>query len=961
MLRGKLVVALLLAALPASADGDLEARVRGLFADGLPGMRLRELRVEEGRVLIGVELPKSVALYDLPPAVENRFESAVGMIEAAFPEVRAFELWVAYPGEALQIPPKPRIRIDEPRPPRRFVLPDPARFPDGRALEGKIVAISPGHGYIYYDSLMDYGTQRGRVFWANCGGCRGIVEDFETHEIVVEYLVPLLEGAGARVVLVRERDYGAQNTTVEETAAREVTGTFAAGPTAGASGGAARRSSSADAVAEWTITPPYAGRQLLSTWFTAAADQATSARLEVEGPFGKHVYLHDQRTHGRRWSPIGLFDLDPSTPITVRLSSAGDGAPIAFDAFRLGGGVHSTGHKWWEMGAEPFMDREAAPAAITGLGDVTARPAYAEWQDADLYLALHSNAAGTPEGTAVGTSSYRYSCGTFADHATAPTAAQCDDPPGSDRLQRLVHQRFIEHLRADWDPNWRDRGPKVANFGEVRGLDDMPGMLMESAFHDNTVLPTSGATLRSTENQALHDPRWRRAAAYGLYHGLSEFLVGPGPTLLAPPTSLVARRKDATSITVDFAGVPGATRYRVYTAQTSRAFDQGVLTATTSATIENLTEGVPVAVRVAALNAAGEGQPSAIVAARPSGRRAQLLLIDGFEREDAWVQSIDNRHDTLQVHARALAGSDHAFDSASEDAWRRGKVSLAGYDAVIVALGRESTEHAVLTAPLRAELAAFSAAGGAIFASGSEIGWALDSRGDANTRAFLDDVFGVSLASDAAMGTTLTPIASGWVAAINGIASLPLDDGSGGGIQAISSDAFTPAMGATPELSYGAGTDVAAVRKDRNFVLGVALDSIASAQLRGALLAGWAIRAVPVVPVDPRTDGGVVALPDAAVSSDDAASPGSDASATADDASAMIADDAAVITAPDASGLLLYATSDTPISGGCGCTTSSRSDVFTIVLLFALVFRAKAFDRSRAPSSSCARRPSRRR
>lgn len=957
---------------PLGVEGSLEGRLERLFdgSDDLPGLRLRSLSITEARAIIGLDVPARVRLDDLPPAIENRFEQAIGLIDALRPGVQGFELLVAHPGQKLAPPPRYRLPPDQKIPRRDFVLPDPARFPDGQALAGKVIAISPGHGYIYYDTLQNYSTQRSRVSWDGCSGCRGIVEDFETYEIVHDQLIPLLEGAGAQVVLVRERDTTATEALVEEGAAgyREVSGTFAAGPTANAHGGASRRSSSADAVAEWTVTPPAAGPQLVQLWFASEPTLAQRARIELLGPFGTHVLTLDQRSRGRRWTPLGLLDLDPGTPLVVRLSSNGEGAPLTFDALRVGSGRHASNVPWWQMGAQPFTAHVDAPPAVLAQGDVSARPVYAEFLDADLYFALHSNASGLANSTAVGTSSYRYSCGTLADHAAAPPAAQCDDPVGSARLQELVHARFMEQVRADWDPNWRDRGPRVANFGEVRSLEDMPGMLMETAFHDNVVL-AAGSNLRMTENQALHDPRWRRAAALGMYRGMSEFLVGSGPIVLSPPTALVAKRLDATRVEVSFEAVAGATRYRVYVAQGSRTFDLGRLSSGTTLLVDGLTPEIPAAFQVATLNAAGEGLRSKVVVARPSAAAAQLLVVDAFDREDAWVESVDNKGNTAHVQARALSGVSHAFDGATEAAWTAGRVALTDYQGLIVGLGRESTEHAVLTAALRDQVAAFVMGGGAVLASGSEIGWALDTRGDAASQAFLEAVFGARLASDAAAGTTLTPATGGWLAGVT--APLALDDGTGSGLQAKSSDAFTPTAGGVAELTYAGGSEAAAVRRGKSLVLGVALDSVVGEAARAAIVGAWAAQAVVPIVIEPppdggvvvTPDGGVVAMPDAMVVQPDAEVTVNEDAATVVVDGAVVGKDATVIeldagmepVPPDA-GVVdpvddrVVATSDDPIHGGCGCTTaaaSGSSDAGAALLMVALLGLARRPRRQR--------------
>ena len=146
---------------------------------------------------------------------------------------------------------------------------------------------------------------------------------------------------------------------------------------------------------------------------------------------------------------------------------------------------------------------------------------------------------------------------------------------------------MVEQLKTSWDPNWIDRGPKVANFGELRNLDGIPGVLLESAFHDNVRL-ADGSSLRATDNQSLHDPRWRRAAAYGIYRGLSEFLVGQGPTLASPPTALFASRIDDTSVSLEFEPDKEALGYRIYVAVDGRTFDDGRLVDDSPAVIDGL-------------------------------------------------------------------------------------------------------------------------------------------------------------------------------------------------------------------------------------------------------------------------------------------------------------------------------------------------------------------------------------
>jgi N-acetylmuramoyl-L-alanine amidase len=897
-----------------------------------PSIVVRELRITERSVTLGLELPARVPLDDLPPAIENRIEVAVGAITALEPSIDSIHLLVAHPGERLQPPPS-RPPLERGSKQVRSIVPDPSRYPFGQALLGKTVALSPGHGWIYFDALGGYGTQRGNVQWTGCGDCRGITEDFETHEIVIRWLIPLLEGAGARVILVRERDYSDEVVVIDDgdPGYAEISGAFADGAFEGGNGTDYRTSFDPGATAEWTLSAPTFGERMLSLWFVPGANRLQDARLEVEAAGVRRDYLVDLTAPGRRWAPIHLFDLRANDPITVRLSSplgaAGDRAVIA-DAVRWGAGKHESDHPWWQMGAEPFAAHQQAPPEVLAYGDVTIRPRYAEFYGADAYVSVHSNASGQADSTAAGTSSYRYNCGVYPDHSADPSPQDCDDPGGSDRLQALVHQYLVEHVRADWDPNWLDRGPKVANFGELRELDGIPGVLIESAFHDNVRLP-AGSTLRATDNQSLQDPRWRRAAAYGIYRGISEFLVGPGPILAQPPKALALKRIDRSSVSLEFDAVPEAKAYRVYVAIAGRNFDQGRIVMTTTAVIDGLPEGASIAVKVASLGDAGEGPASKVVVARAANRRAQVLIVDAFEREDAWVQEIDNRGDTSLAYALAAAPTEYAFDGTNETAIAAGMIQLEDYDGIVLALGRESTEHEVLTAPLRDRLRSFVAAGGAVFASGSEIAWALDAQGDDASRAFLDEVFGARLMRDDANAGAISGTAGGW---LDGVASPLASVSASGWLESKSPDVLAP-NGGVVEMIYG-GQDAAAVRSGDDLLLGIGLDSVADLEARERILGAWLTNAIDLVPED------VVVTPDAGLGFD----------TKVDDAGEIIVDPDAGAIAPEADTGVdplpqvgLQAVSDPALRGGCGCTASREGSghLWMMAMFLYVLFRLR--------------------
>lgn len=827
------------------------------FGDRQPGLRLRTIERRQERLLIGLELPKDAPLQPPPDSVENLFEELVGLVEALVPEAQAIELMVAHPGEPLVAPKAHVPSIEGPRRPAPQapslspsrseapkllfeVRPSVERFPFGQALSGRTVAISPGHGYIFYSSLGRYETQRPNLKWPGCGSCRGLTEDFGTHALAVRYLIPLLEGAGARVILVRERDENEEVDIVDDGDPRfRAAGSIEAGSAAGGHNGDYLFTTDPGAEIEWRLRATSSGPSWLSLWFVSGANRLPNASLTLETPTGDILAFElNQSVAGRRWVPIARIDANPGDQLVLRtsrpLEASSDQVLIA-DAARMGAGRHPSGQPYWRMGAKPFALLQDAPATIRALGDVTIRPRYAEWYGADAYLSLHSNATGRPNSDTSGTLTYRYSCRAVEDHRSDPDPSLCDDPPGSDALQAAVHEALVQSLRQRWDPAWTDRGPKAANFGEVRELDGIPGVLVESAFHDNVV--KASPSHRMTDNQALMDPRWRRAAAWGLYRGLTRFLSGGGaPLLAAPPERLVAQRLGPGRVRLTFNPSPTARGYRVEISEGGRIFRPGPVVLGSPAVLDDLKPDPVLGLRLRALNEAGEGLPSRVVAARAGQERSSILIVDAFEREDAWVQQEDNPGDTVLTHGLALEPS-HSFDSAAESALESGAVSPDGYEVLVVTLGRESTEHGVLTASLRAQLRDFVGAGGALYVGGTELGWALDARGTDESRAFLREVLGTRFAADDAAVRRVRGI--GLLAGPFGTQERPLSQEGRGRVQAFFTDVLNPEPGYEPALAYGLGEGAAAIAGSRTLAVGFSLEHLADAEDQRALLGGW--------------------------------------------------------------------------------------------------------------------------
>jgi len=755
--------------------------------------------------------------------------------------------------------------------PRLRGLP-PEDLPYGGSLAGKTIVISPGHGWTYYDSLDGWSTQRGLINMPGCETCLGIIEDYSNAEIAARYLIPNLLRAGATVWSVRERDFSEHEWIVDEDSQGVVEGgAWADGTSAGGYGDDYRvLPASGEGSIEYSLRPDYEGDFWVSVWYVAGSNRVSDALFSITHAGGVARHHLDQRANGSRWIHLGRYRFGPNLG-ALRIEAGQDADRedyVIADAVRLGGGFDDTvvqgvaaNKPRWMMNALQYLAYLGLPEEANTGSDVTVRPAFAEWQGADAYLSLHSNASGSSAHNVSGTSTYRFNCYTYPDHSAAPDPELCDDPPGSDALQRAVHTSIVDVLRENWDPYWRDRGPLVANFGEMRVLENIPGALVESAFHDGT--EKASAEMRMPDNQALQDPRFRHWLGFAIYAGLARFF-DPDTTLLPanPPQGLYLVHASGNGLLVGWEAVDGALAYRVRWATGDPGLGPGLVTDQTSVVIDEYEPGQLVLVRVSALNDGGEGPPSELAVARyrGNGTPADVLIVAGFDRQDAYLGDWRNRRDQAWAHALAI-GSVYErkvyFDFASNEAVAGGQVPLEAYRAVIWALGEESTVDETFSADEQGVALTYLDSGGGLMATGAEIGWDLVEQGTAEDLVFFADAFGAVYISDDA-GTSGV-LSTGSFA---GIPDFAFDDGSAG-IYPVEYPDVLEGEVSEVVLTYddGSGAAVAFERKPgRSLLFGFPFETVTDPAARVALIDACLIFLMPGhTPDDFDSDG----LPDA--------------------------------------------------------------------------------------------------
>ena len=637
--------------------------------------------------------------------------------------------------------------------------------PAAASLAGKTIYLSAGHGYYWNADFSEWLTQR--PVWDD------LVEDFNNAEVVNQYLIPYLLNAGADVFSVRERDMntdeitatvgtpGYTETGIWQDGTDPITTSLLVFPWR-----YANTNSTATATATWTFTPTKTARYTVYAWYVDGANRAPDARYRIETAGGVVESQVDQSVHALTWRPIGVFPFYANQPARITLTNVSGvaGRVVTAGAVRLGGGMGSllgdgppsstvtSNRPRYEEASRYWAQFEGAPASVynpnlggDNLDDVTARPRYAEWEhptgEDALFISWHTNGSGNHD--VRGTESYIYD-GTMGGMWSS----------GSDYLQYYLHTSLVNDLRSVWDPNWVDRGMLAANFGEVRPLSTMPGVLMEIAYHDNR-----------DEANALVDPRFAQITARAMYRGIVRYFAGRDQTtpvfLPEPPAGLSVRNSAPGQVTLTWLPSPTdgdgplgdpATSYRVYTSPDGFAWNAGVGVTGTSHLLTGLTSGQLIFARVTGINAGGESLPSFTLAARVAASgNAAVLLVEAYTRNDrsnaTWQDDGISISDTLttgpslRLYADRTNRQDYAiqhgfaisrsFDSTTRSPLGTGSVNLNGYAVVAWMAGEESSSSdtvpigagpIALTSAEQSLLASFVGRGGSLLMSGSEVG-----------------------------------------------------------------------------------------------------------------------------------------------------------------------------------------------------------------------------------------------
>lgn len=546
-------------------------------------------------------------------------------------------------------------------------------------LAGKIVFVSPGHGYQYDSGVWQVGRPE----------TQNMVEDFGNQDQAT-YFAEYLFRAGATVVPTRPIGHQTNEVVVDNDSASVTYGGAWSDilrtdslryydedygtPLDSVGYRTASTSVSETATATYTPNIPAAGFYPIYTWVNADTDR-TSQLYKINHTGGQTQVRIDHSKIGNGWVYLGTYHFDAGASGylgSVVISNQGAaGKIVVADAIRFGNGMgdvpdgpNGPNGAGGTISGKPREEESSIMWDIRSVGlgisaitlfnasttsydpNVSAPAILAEhmYQNTNafgtgVYIAIHSNASGGASRGALGLIS-----NTSASYVPTPHQASLANSLGV----QINNDMFA--LNGTFEYTW----PSVAtntltgSYGEINdndfinsnGIVEMDASLAEVAYHDNV-----------QDAAIMRDPKGRDQIARSMYQAVLEYFDNWGGlnTPASVPTSPVNVRAVSDSsghVTISWNAGPTtpsgayndpATGYRIYASTDGYGFDGGTLVSDgqiTSTTLSGLDSTIPYYFKVVAVNAGGESKASEVVTAIPSGGVKQVLIVNGFDRFD---------------------------------------------------------------------------------------------------------------------------------------------------------------------------------------------------------------------------------------------------------------------------------------------------------------------------------------
>ena len=547
-----------------------------------------------------------------------------------------------------------------------------------RGLEARHIALWASHGRYFDNNERKWRWQRPALF--------GTTEDLYTQTIVIPYLIPMLENAGAVVFTPRERDWQRNEVIIDNDrplllgnyqeksqrqqwlTAPEPGFAFHAEPYHDEENpfeaGTARmiettHSKSTLSTISYQPDIPHEGSYAVYVSYQTVENSVDDAHYTVWHKGQKTDFFVNQQMGGSTWVYLGTFEFDKGSSEFNRVVLSNQSKHkgyVTADAVRFGGGMGNIERggavsglprclegaryaaQWAGMpynvysskqGANDYGDDINVRSLMTNLlcgGSSFAPDSVGRKVPIELSLAIHSDAGFTNTGLGV-----------------YGSLAICTTQFGDSLLAAGISREASHELAVDLLHNttadlqyrfgeWNLRKLYDRNYSETR-VPIVPSAILETLSHQNFGDMRYG-----------QDPNFRFTLARSIYKTILRYITSRhGESYVVqpmPPQDLhIAFADNEGRVNVSWQGIEDGqeptsipTGYVLYIAQDNGDFDNGTYLRGTSCTVK-LKPNVLYSFRVTAINDGGQSFPTETLSAlyNPNARQT-VLIVNGFHR-----------------------------------------------------------------------------------------------------------------------------------------------------------------------------------------------------------------------------------------------------------------------------------------------------------------------------------------
>lgn len=482
-------------------------------------------------------------------------------------------------------------------------------------LQNRHIALWGSHGKYYNKTKALWQWQRPRLMMT--------CEDLYSSSYVLPYLAPMLENAGANVMMPRERDVHSYGFIIDS-------------------------HKTSESSYSWSSHISESGDYAVYVSYEHNDKNTSAAEYTIYHAGGSTKYVVNQRIGGYPWVYLGTHHFNVGN-VVIRLRRT---EGVVAGSIKIGGGIGQSGFPQFAECARYWLEAAKVPYYVYGYkrgendytDDLYSRGrwvnylSYGEQADTltkglgipiDLAFAFHTDAGVRLNDSIVGTLVIM----TDRNSKNKRILANGMNRMTSMSLADSVQTQICHDLRSLHTPEWTRRKLHNKSYCETR-VPEVPCMLLELLSHQNF----------SDMRYGL-DPQFRFDVSRAIYKGIVKYLAARDSidyTIQPLPVKTLGcfLNNDTLSVewkpsndTLESSATPDY--YVLYTRHDDSGFDNGVIVKDTSYRIV-VQPGIHYQFMVRAGNAGGVSMPSPVISASMSNdNKGVALVINAFDRISA--------------------------------------------------------------------------------------------------------------------------------------------------------------------------------------------------------------------------------------------------------------------------------------------------------------------------------------